>query len=87
MAETDGNGLPSQNELANNIMNTLFAMEAVAKMGRPENRRTLNRLRHVTGRNLRGGGPASTGCGGPAQPGRIPARGHAELVLMISQLC
>jgi hypothetical protein len=67
-------------------MNTLFALGAAFKGGRPETSRILNELPNVTGRNVRGGGPASNGCGWPAHSSRIPARGHEELLLMKSQL-
>jgi hypothetical protein len=68
------------------MMNAFFLMGAVFKAGRSETRRILNGPQGVTGRNRRGGDPASTGSNWPAQSGRIPARGHEELLLMRSQL-
>jgi hypothetical protein len=67
-------------------MKTLFMAEAIPKNGRSETSQTPNGLQNVTGRNLRGGSPSSTGCGWSAQSGRIRARGHEESVLMMSQL-
>jgi hypothetical protein len=70
----------------NNIMKTLFAAEAVSKGGRYATSQTPNGVPNNTGRNIRGGSPALTGCGWSAQSGRIPARGHQDSVLMMSQL-
>src|ERR1019366_8448521 len=67
-------------------MKTLVAAEAVSKDGRSGTSQIPNGLPNVTGRNLRGGSPSSMGCNWSAQSGRLPARGHQESILMMSQL-
>jgi hypothetical protein len=67
------------------MMKSIFEVEAAPKGGRSETSPTTSGLQNITGRNFHGS-PASTGCGWSAQLSRIPARGHQESVLMMSQL-
>jgi hypothetical protein len=67
-------------------MKILFAAEVVSKGGLSAISPTPNGLPNITGRNIRGSSPTLSGCGWSAQLSRIPARGHQESVLMMSQL-
>jgi hypothetical protein len=67
-------------------MKPFITAQSGSKSGRPATSQTPNALPNIVGRNISGVSPALTSGGGVAPSVRIPARGHQDSVLMLSQL-